>query len=120
MKLRENTVTKSGLKRMHSEYNQLYFGGVLSMPEFRFIRSKRPYGRYLAGETALIGISAFRKGWTEDFLTDVLIHEMIHQYVYERMWGCRYSLVQHGIQFHYVRWKLRQKYELRISGGPVF
>lgn len=113
-------LTKSDLKRMHSEYNQLYFGGKLAVPDFRFIRSKRPFGRYLAGTIGEIGISAFRKDWTEDFLKDVLIHEMIHQYVYERMWGCRYSLVQHGLQFHYVRWKLRRKYGLKISGGAIF
>lgn len=90
------------------------------MPEFYFIRSKRPYGRYSAGKNAQIGISAFRKGWTEDFLNDVLIHEMIHQYVYERLYGSRYSLIQHGLQFHYVRWRLRRKYGLNISGGTVF
>lgn len=90
------------------------------MPEFYFIRRKRPYGRYSVGRTAQIGISAFRKEWTEDFLTDVLIHEMIHQYVYECMWGCRYSLVQHGLQFHYMRWRLKRKYGLNISDGSVF
>lgn len=98
----------------------MYFGGVLSTPDFKFIGKKRPYGRYLAGKTAEFGISAFRKEWSDDFLKDVLIHEMIHQYVYERMWGCRYSLIQHGLQFHYVRWQLKRKYGLRISGGSIF
>lgn len=90
------------------------------MPEFYFIRGKRPYGRYTAGKTAQIGISTFRKDWSEDFLTDVLIHEMIHQYVYERLCGSRYSLIQHGLQFHYVRWRLNSKFGLKISGGPIF
>lgn len=105
---------------MHTEYNQMYFDGQLSMPEFYFLRNKRPYGRYSAGKNAHIGISAFRKDWSEGFLKDVLIHEMIHQYVYECMWGCRYSLFQHGIQFHFVRWRLQRKYGLNISGGTVF
>ena len=104
---------------MHSEYNQMYFGGVLSTPDFKFITRKRPFGRYIAGNTAEISISAFRKEWSDDFLKDVIIHEMIHQYVYERMWGCRYSFVQHGIQFHIVRWQLRRKYGLKISGGSI-
>lgn len=116
----KGALNKSDLMRMHLEYNRMYFGGQLAMPELRFIRSKRPFGRYLAGTDAEIGISAFRKDWTEGFLKDVLIHEMIHQYVYERMWGWQYSLVQHGLQFHYVRWRLRRKYGLRISGGSVF
>lgn len=118
--MKEKNLTKSDLKRMHAGYNQRYFGGRLSMPEFCFIGSKRPYGRYSAGKTAQIGLSAYRKDWSKDFLTDVLIHEMIHQYVYECMWGCRYSLVQHGLQFYYVRWRLKRKYGLKISGGPIF
>lgn len=105
---------------MHLEYNQLYFGGMLSTPDFVFFSRKRPFGRYIAGKTAEIGISAFRKEWSDDFLKDVIIHEMIHQYVHERMWGCKYSLVQHGIQFYYVRWQLKRKYGLEISSGSVF
>lgn len=120
LNLKEENLTKLDLQRMHSEYNRMYFGGRLSMPEFYFIRSKRPYGRYMAGKNAKIGLSAFRKDWTEDFLKDVLIHEMIHQYVYERLCGSRYSLVQHGLQFHFVRWKLKRNYGLKISGGPIF
>ena len=113
-------LTKSELKRMHTEYNQMYFDGQLSMPEFYFLRNKRPYGRYSAGKNAHIGISAFRKDWSEGFLKDVLIHEMIHQYVYERLYGSRFSLIQHGLQFHYVRWRLKSKFGLKISGGPIF
>ena len=113
-------LTKSDLKLMHSVYTQMYFGGRLTMPDFYYLRNKRPYGRYSAGKTAKIGISAFRKDWSEDFQKDVLIHEMIHQYVYECMWGCRYSLIQHGLQFHYVRWRLKSKFGLKISGGPIF
>ena len=113
-------LTKSDLKLMHSVYTQMYFDGRLTMPDFYFLRNKRPYGRYSAGKTAKIGISAFRKDWSEDFQKDVIIHEMIHQYVYECMWGCRYSLIQHGLQFHYVRWRLKSKFGLKISGGPIF
>lgn len=119
--MKDNTLDKSELKRMHLKYNQMYFGGRLSMPDFKFINAKRPFGRFRADKkTSEIGISAYRKGWTEDFLNDVLIHEMIHQYVYERMWGCRYSLVQHGLQVHFMRWRLKRKYGLNISDGSVF
>lgn len=114
-------LSKTDLKRMHSEYNQRYFGGRLSMPDFKWITMKRPFGRFgVSGKSLEIGISAFRKDWSEEFMNDVLIHEMIHQYVYERLWGCRYSLVQHGFQFHYVRWRLKSKYRLKIRGGAVF
>ncbi len=91
------------------------------MPDFKFISAKRPFGRFRADKkTSEIGISVYRKGWPEEFLIDTLIHEMIHQYVYECMWGCRYSLVQHGLQFYFVRWILKRKYGLNISGGTVF
>lgn len=59
----------------------MYFGGRLSMPEFVFFARKQPFGRFTRGKSVQIGISAYRKGWSEDFLKDVLIHEMIHQYV---------------------------------------
>jgi hypothetical protein len=119
--LKDKALDKSDLKRMHSEYNQMYFGGRLSMPDFKFINAKRPFGRFRADKkTSEIGISAYQKDWSEEFLIDTLIHEMIHQYVYERLWGCRYSLVQHGLQFHFMRWRLKRKYGLNISGGAVF
>ena len=119
--MKKNALLKSELKRMHSKYNQMYFGGRLSMPDFKFINAKRPFGRFRVDKkTSEIGISAYRKGWSEEFLIDALIHEMIHQYVYECMWGFRYSLFQHGLQFHLVRWRLKRRYGLRISGGPIF
>lgn len=34
--MKEKGLTKSDLRLMHSEYNQMYFGGKLSMPEFVF------------------------------------------------------------------------------------
>lgn len=105
---------------MHSKYNKMYFGGRLSAPEFGFFARKRQFGRFMRGKTVEIGISAYRKGWSEEFLKDVLIHEMIHQYVYECMLGCRYSLIHHGLQFYYVRWRLKRRYGLHISGGPIF
>lgn len=119
--MKDKALDKSDLKRMHSEYNQMYFGGRLSMPDFKFINAKRPFGRFRADKkTSEIGISAYQKDWSEEFLIDTLIHEMIHQYVYERLWGCRYSLVQHGLPFHFMRWRLKRKYGLNISGGAVF
>lgn len=90
------------------------------MPEFVFFARKIPFGRLTKGKSVEIGISAYRKGWSEEFLKKVLIHEMTHQYVYECMWGCRYSLIHHGLQFYYVRWRLKLRYGLHISGGPIF
>ena len=109
---------KKDLERLHFKFNQLYFGGSLSKPTFKWITCSLPYGRYIASDN-LIQISVTAKRWTEEVLRDTLIHEMIHQYVYERMWGFRYSLVQHGIQFYFMRWQLKKKYGLHISGGSI-
>lgn len=112
------SITKKDLERLHGEFNRSYFGGKLRKPTFKWQNSKLPYGRYVAGSNE-IWISRTADKWSEDFLHDVMIHEMIHQYVYERMMGFQYSLVQHGFQFHYVRWRLRRMYGLKISGGPI-
>lgn len=98
---------------LHSEYNQMYFGGKLSMPTFQWITCGLPYGRYIASSN-LIQISVTAKRWTAASLKDTLIHEMIHQYVYEYLGGCRYVLIQHGLRFQYVRWQLKRQYGLQI------
>lgn len=106
-------ITKADLKKRHAEYNKLYFGGKLSKPTFKFLTTKRIFGQYrsLCGE---IWMSKSVK-WTEPFLKEVLIHEMIHQYEYEVLHGFGFGLlIQHGIRFHYMRWKLRRKYGLNI------
>lgn len=117
--MKENTLTKSDLRRLHTEYNQLYFGGRLSMPTFLWLTGKSPYGRYIMADN-LIQISVTAKRWSAERLKDTLIHEMIHQYIYEHLFGCRYVLIQHGLRFYYVRWRLKRRYGLHISGGPIF
>lgn len=107
-------LTKGELRKRHAEYNKMYFGGKLSTPKFFFLTAKRPFGQYRfhRGE---IWMSKSIK-WTEPFLKEVLIHEMIHQYEYEVLHGLGYVLlIQHGILFHYMRWKLKRKYGLQIS-----
>lgn len=112
-------LSKCDLQQMHSKYNQKYFGNKLSMPTFKWLTCRLPYGRYIAANN-LIQISVTAKRWSVDFLKDTLIHEMIHQYEYERLGGGKYSLIHHGLRFYFVRWRLKKKYGLCISGGSVF
>ena len=108
-------ITRNLLKQRFAEYNQAYFDGKRTLPKFYFLSSKRPYGRSICNKHGLEIWMTKRIEWTEDFFKDVLIHEMIHQYVYEVLKGGAYHIIQHGIKFHYVRWKLYRKYGLKIS-----
>lgn len=100
-------ITRNLLKQRFAEYNQAYFEGKLTMPKFSLPQSYHTEKVYTVNRTW--------KYRTEDFFKDVLVHEMIHQYVYEMLKGGAYHVVQHGLRFHYVRWKLYRKYGLKIS-----
>ena len=108
-------VTRNLLRQRFTEYNQAYFDEKLTMPKFYFLCSKRPFGRSICSKRGLEIWMTKRIIWTEDFFKDVLIHEMIHQYVYEVLKGGAYHIIQHGIRFHYVRWRLKRKYGLIIT-----
>ena len=112
------TITRNLLKRRFAEYNSMYFDGKLSTPRFYFLMSKRPYGRCvhnkINGEKTVDIWMSKRVDWTEDFFKETLIHEMIHQYDYENFSCCKYSFIQHGLFFQYMRWKLYKKYGLKI------
>lgn len=106
-------IGKDNLRERHLRYNKLYFGNKLSMPTFHFLNNKRPFGQYrCSGEIWM----SKRIKWTEPFLKEVLLHEMIHQYVHEVLHGIGFTLlIQHGLRFHYIRWKLKRKYGLIIT-----
>ncbi|MDN0049462.1 SprT-like domain-containing protein [Bacteroides gallinaceum] len=112
-------ITKNDLKKRFAEYNDLYFQNKLKMPLFKFIMAKKPYGScHVDKKRCEIWISKYVK-WTDETLKNVLIHEMIHQYVYEVLHGCKYTLFPHGIRFYYVRWRLNNKYDLGIDKIPI-
>lgn len=117
-------INKMEMKRRHQEYNQLYFGGKLTMPKFKFLNSGNCYGRYHCGsrdgsDPSVIYISKHMND-NENELRETLIHEMIHQYVYECLWGMKYKLIVHGIRFRYVCWQLRRKYGINIVATSIF
>ena len=83
------------------------------MPTFYLLNKKRPFGQYrYCGEIWM----SKRTKWTEPFLKEVLLHEMIHQYIYEVLHGMGFTLLmQHGLRFHYMRWRLKRKFGLIIT-----
>lgn len=117
-------ITKRILEEKFKEYNSLYFNNKLTKPKFFFLNDKRNYGRILLGSRngkmpTEIWISKMLNV-NEEILKDTLIHEMIHQYVYERLYGLKYQLITHGIKFRYVCWKLNRKYKIKIESTSLF
>lgn len=107
-------LTKGMLKERFKEYNKLYFGNKLKMPKFYFLSSKLPYGMCIRDKKQCDIWISKRIDWTDEFLKNILIHEMIHQYAYEVLHGWKYSPIQHGPLFHFVRWRLIKRYGLEI------
>ncbi len=117
-------ITKKILEEKFKEYNSLYFNNKLTKPKFFFFNDKRNYGRILLGSRngkipTEIWISKILNV-NEEILKDTLLHEMIHQYVYERLYGLKYQLITHGIKFRYVCWKLNRKYKIKIKPTSIF
>ena len=122
--LKQMDITKRILEEKFKEYNSLYFNNKLTKPKFFFLNDKRNYGRILLGSRngkmpTEIWISKMLNV-NEEILKDTLIHEMIHQYVYERLYGLKYQLITHGIKFRYVCWKLNRKYKIKIEPTSLF
>ncbi len=112
-------ITKVMLKDRFNQYNELYFEGKLTKPKFFFFNSKRNYGFILLGSKdgtipSKIWISK-SANVNDDILKNTLIHEMVHQYVYERLFGLKYQIITHGIKFRYVCWRLHKKYNLKLK-----
>lgn len=75
------------LRRLWSEYNELVFGGRLSLPVLRITRGRRYFGKSVVresdgGKAIVLLISGPCNTELAD-LRDTLLHEMIHQWQYE-------------------------------------
>lgn len=110
-------ITRRRLYSLFAEYNQLYFGNRLKRPDIYLLMKKRPYGMCGRGKRCGqritdIWISKYIE--KEEFLQMILIHEMIHQYVFEVLKGSTYTIIPHGLRFHLMRLYLNHKYKLKI------
>ena len=74
-------ITIEFLKAKHAEYNKKYFGGKLKTPKFVLFKSKRLLGMYAPYRNS-IKITTYYKLDEKKYCT-TLLHEMIHQYIYE-------------------------------------
>ncbi|MBR5102691.1 MAG: SprT-like domain-containing protein [Muribaculaceae bacterium] len=117
-------ITKEILLKRFAEYNELYFKNKLTTPKFFFLNDKSNFGRIIYGakngkKPTEIWISKTLNK-SDDILKETLIHEMIHQYVYERLCSLKYQLTPHGIKFRYVAWRLNKKYGIKIKAKSIF
>lgn len=110
-------ITKNILIGHYNKYNEQYFNCKLKIPKFYWLNCKKPYGRFIANgknKQNEIWISKYYTEWSCDFFKEVLIHEMVHQYVYECLHGTKYKIFSHGLKFQYIKYILKRKYDINI------
>lgn len=108
------TITASKLRKLFIEYNEKYFDSYLSFPKLTtfvgessmglfFVRKKK--SGFIEKEIAI----ARNFKINEEELRDLILHEMIHQYVYEK-----YGKMNHGRYFKRKMNELNKTYGLDI------
>lgn len=117
-------VTKELLKRLYKEYNEKYFYNKLGECDFSFFpKNLSILGKYNSKndkngkpkDKIWIGTSVI---WTEEHLQRILIHEMIHMYVY-RVEGHKYDgLLGHGWRFRRQCRRIRKNYGIEALKLP--
>ena len=107
--------TKEYLKEKFDEYNELYFGGVLSPCKMTLRKDRGTFGNYntLRGNIPRISIAQYVY-WTEETLKLTLIHEMVHHYV-DTVIRPKHFVFPHGHLFRKVCRMLKKKYGLKVQ-----
>lgn len=94
-------ITKENLVEWFTKYNRMYFSGELKTPYFRITNSKRMNGYFsnITKHGPSIGISNYYNR-TEKQFCNILIHEMIHQYIRQK--GLKDTRAHHGTVFYSI------------------
>lgn len=104
-------ITVDCLKKLYHCCNVKYFNGVLKTPKFKIIYSYTYYASFIPG---LISFNRNVK-WTDEYLMELMVHEMIHQYIRQKRYR---HLFSHGIIFRLIMCRLNKKYNLKIRVHP--
>lgn len=115
------TITASKIRTLYSEYNKKYFDGSMFMPKITTFTGINSMGIFSVKkwtnkvEEELSIARNFKL--TEEELRDLVLHEMIHQYVYEK-----YGKMNHGKQFKKKMNELNEKYgfDIRKNSKHLF
>ena len=113
-------LTKEYLKTLYAHCNEKYFNNQLGKCEFSFFTKNNPaFGSYLStndskgrpNDKIWIGTAIY---WTEEILERILVHEMVHMYVY-RIEKCRHDgVLGHGWRFRRQRRRILKEHGLDI------
>ena len=109
-------IDKAYLRLKFKEYNKLYFGRKLITPQFTTFLSGRGYLGicYYHKDKSRMKISIARNvDWTEETLRKVLVHEMIHLYLFQNV-GYRQGN-SHGKHFREMAEKIKETDGLVIT-----
>ena len=117
-------LTKDYLCSLYNKCNEKYFDGQLGKCDFSFFTKNISYlGWYNSKndkngkpkDKIWVGTSV---KWTDEALERVLVHEMVHMYVY-RIDGCKYDgLLGHGRRFRQQCKRIKKTYGIEILKLP--
>lgn len=112
-------IAKDEIKKRFIDYNKLYFNNSLPMCKFSVLNQNvSAFGRYTHSydkNKSIIGhiwISN-KVNWTENALQEVIIHEMIHHYLYSIKHKCG-GIFGHNWRFRKVCRYIKRNYNLDI------
>lgn len=117
-------LTKDLLQTLYKEYNKLYFNNQLGKCSFSLFSKNTSYlGWYCPkvdskgrpNDKIWIGTGVY---WTEETLKRVLVHEMIHMYVY-RIDGYKHDgILGHGQHFKKQSRRIKKDYNIDTLNLP--
>ena len=110
-------VCESQIRCLFRQFNQDYFGNLLPMPYIKIRPSVNTLGDFsymqneMFGTTETLEISDFYE-YTSNQLRDIVVHEMIHYYLYYIGEDVR---LKHGKSFMRMARQLNQSYGLHVT-----
>lgn len=115
------TITAAKLRKLFIEYNEKYFDGFLTMPKISTYIGVNSMGVFSVREwkTKIEQEISIARNFklTDEELRDLLLHEMIHQYVYKK-----YGKINHGKDYKRLKNELNKNYgfDIRINSKHLF
>lgn len=110
-------VCESQIRCLFRQFNQDYFGNLLPMPYIKIRHSVNTLGYFsymqneMFGTTETLEISDVYE-YTSNQLRDIVVHEMIHYYLYYIGEDVR---LKHGKSFMRMARQLNQSYGLHVT-----
>ena len=115
------TITASKLRKLFIECNEKFFDGCLKMPKISTYIGESSMGIFSikVWKTRIEKEISIARNFnlTQNELRDLVLHEMIHQYVYEK-----YGKMNHGRHFKRKMKELNKKYgfDIRKNSKHLF